>query len=306
MKKTIILIFILPSLFFSLAYADVNLTGVELNKQIDQLDRISRLINQAEQGDMLSQYQLGKMYSFGLGGVARDKAESKKWYTLAAQQGYLFAQLSLARDYREVYDYENALKWYKVAAEQGDVEGQYSTGKIYANVNYAKKDLTEAMKWYKLAAEQHDNRALYELGNISINEKDYENALKFYQSAAKLGSDDAQSRLGFMYCTGTGVTRNLAEAEKWVTLPNDGHSQGAFNLANMYFNGLCGEENKIQGMKMLEFSANRQNGLAQNRLGNIYSKGSEGLGVEQNDLKAKEWYQKACSNRYMPVCESDE
>ena len=45
----------------------------------------------AEDGDSISQYNLGLMYNNGWG-VSQDHKEAMKWYTLAAEQGYAKAQ----------------------------------------------------------------------------------------------------------------------------------------------------------------------------------------------------------------------
>ena len=52
----------------------------------------------AEQGDAVSQYNLGIMYSFGLG-VVPNYRHGAKWYTLAAEQGHALAQYNLGRLY---------------------------------------------------------------------------------------------------------------------------------------------------------------------------------------------------------------
>ena len=50
--------------------------------------------NEAEQGDMETQYQLGRMYEFGWG-VERNEAAAQKWYRKAAEQGHAGAKGAL-------------------------------------------------------------------------------------------------------------------------------------------------------------------------------------------------------------------
>ena len=52
----------------------------------------------AEQGDVVSQYNLGVMYAQGLG-VAQDNQKAMTWFRQAAEQGDSFAQFNLGAMY---------------------------------------------------------------------------------------------------------------------------------------------------------------------------------------------------------------
>jgi TPR repeat protein len=54
----------------------------------------------AEQGDADAQFLLGLRYYQG-NGVAKDFVEAVKWYRKAAEQGHLFAQMSLGYCYKD-------------------------------------------------------------------------------------------------------------------------------------------------------------------------------------------------------------
>ena len=59
----------------------------------------------------------------------------------------------------------------------------------------------------------------FELGNLfhqgERQNRDYAQAFKWYQMAAKNGSRQAQHRLGTMYARGQGVAQSFAEAYAW-------------------------------------------------------------------------------------------
>jgi TPR repeat protein len=89
--------------------------------------KLNRLV--ADQGFAEAQSNLGVMYynldvlyDFGEG-VAQDKAKALKWYSLAAEHGYVEAQFTLARFYYNgdvvAQDKAKAAKLYGLAAEQG-------------------------------------------------------------------------------------------------------------------------------------------------------------------------------------------
>ncbi|EQD55121.1 Sel1 domain protein repeat-containing protein, partial [mine drainage metagenome] len=66
-----------------------------------------------------AQYNLGNMYDHGHG-VPQDYAEARKWWRLAAQQGYDVAQNNLGAMYANgqgvTQDDAKAVKWYWRAA----------------------------------------------------------------------------------------------------------------------------------------------------------------------------------------------
>ena len=76
----------------------------------------------AKQGHALAQFQLGVLYSQGLG-VPQNYAEAAKWVRLSAQQGETEAQFNLGRMYFEglgvAQDWVLALMWTHLAAAQG-------------------------------------------------------------------------------------------------------------------------------------------------------------------------------------------
>ena len=61
---------------------------------------IEQLRKDAEQGDVIAQYNLGVMYATGEG-VSQDDKEAVKWLRLAAEQGYSIAQYNLGVMYAE-------------------------------------------------------------------------------------------------------------------------------------------------------------------------------------------------------------
>ena len=115
-----------------------------------------RLIRpQAEKGNSSAQYRLGLMYFLGRG-VARDDAETVKWYRLAAEQGNAKAQLGLGLMYENgagvSQDYAEAAKYYTLAADQGDARAQFSLGRMYRRGKGVPLDYVLAYEWFDLAA----------------------------------------------------------------------------------------------------------------------------------------------------------
>ena len=63
------------------------------------------------------------MYLKGLLGVEKDRAEARRWYSLAAEQGWQKAQYNLALMYKKGHggpkDYVQAYMWLLLAEAQG-------------------------------------------------------------------------------------------------------------------------------------------------------------------------------------------
>ena len=111
----------------------------------------------AEQGDAGAQFNLGLMYSRGLG-VPENDAEAVKWYRKAAEQGHADAQTLIGMMYAgglgvPKNDAE-AVKWFHKAAEQGIAQAQFNLGNMYADGTGVPEDDAEAAKWFCKAAKQ--------------------------------------------------------------------------------------------------------------------------------------------------------
>jgi uncharacterized protein len=79
-------------------------------------EEIEQLKKDAEQGDALAQYNLGRMYETGEG---------------------------VPKDYKE------AAKWCCKSAEQGNADAQYTLGWMFENGEGVPEDRKESVKWYR-------------------------------------------------------------------------------------------------------------------------------------------------------------
>ena len=82
----------------------------------------------AEQGDEVSQFNLGKLYYLGEG-VEKDLKEAMKWFRKAADQGIALAQYNLGLMYgqrriKKEQDYWTAYAWLSIAATNGSIEAK--------------------------------------------------------------------------------------------------------------------------------------------------------------------------------------
>ena len=81
-------------------------------------DAVDRLLRYAEEGDLESQAQVGRMYYLGHG-LPRDLREAFGWTRKAAEQGHVAAAFSLGVMYEKgqghPQSYQDAASWYQRA-----------------------------------------------------------------------------------------------------------------------------------------------------------------------------------------------
>ena len=78
----------------------------------------------------------------------------------------------------------------------------------------------------------------YETGLLAYDSGDYKKAYKIFETLANDGDDKAQSFLGLMLETGTGVKKDLEKSYKWILKSaNQGNAGAMYALGMAYFTG---------------------------------------------------------------------
>lgn len=171
------------------------------NCSIDK-DFVSKTFEKAKSGNIEAQLLVGSWYAqtcahAGSWDMNREE-DGRTWYTKAAEQGSLEAQLKLSlmfgsRSYPGIlrYDIHKSIHWLKMAAMQGHVGSMLDLGGLFLDGVEVKQDIEEAKYWYILAVEA---------GNKNIGVKTLFYHLKeseeYYQKLLKKTRDwDAELRL---------------------------------------------------------------------------------------------------------------
>jgi hypothetical protein len=186
---------------------------------------LQELLPKAYSGDAKAQFLLGQVYAEDRL-VAKDLAESAKWFLKSAEQNFVPAErrygLTLAHTNPPVGE-----RWMLRAAEQGDTDAQLWLGFAYEHDWFGTTDPREALKWYRLAADGGDPDAQVTLGQKYLDGEDvemnYELAAKWFKKAAEHvpdlgGAGQGRRRLGLLYTEGLGVPRDFAQAYFWFSL----------------------------------------------------------------------------------------
>jgi uncharacterized protein len=205
-------------------------------------------------------------------------------------------------------EFENAMKAYNQSdfvkafsltqpiAENGNSAAQFLLGVMYTNGEGVTRDHKQAYIWYKKAAEQGRGAAQYNLGMMHIKGDgiplNYNIAAEWFRKAAEQDISAAQFKLAHMFDVGNGVPQSYAEAIYWYTkAAEQGYLDAQFNLGALYQknHSLQNLEQAVVYYKMASAQGDLQ---AQSNLGVMYA---QGLGVEQDDLKAYMWWSLAAN-----------
>lgn len=109
----------------------------------------------AEQGYAPAEYFYGGIFREGRW---KNPQQLLYWWTKAAEQGEVRAQLWLGLDYEQGgdgvgRDYAQALQWLSMAAKQGQPDAQVALGQMYEDGEGVPQDYHSAAYWYRKAAD---------------------------------------------------------------------------------------------------------------------------------------------------------
>ena len=272
---------------------------------------------EAEEGNALAMFDLGRMYADGLGREA-DPAKAHEWYGkaltafVAAEQcaeerqrpylqyriGKMYAaglgyELPVVPDEeggdgKAVRDYEKAVAWLEKAAEAEHASAQYALANVYLAGEAVAKDVTKATELFTRAAKQGHDYAAYQLGKQFLQgeetEKDVEAAIKWLKQSAAANNQYAQYSLGKLYLDGEKVEKDIRTAITYLkksAAQNNAFAE--YRLGRFYLLGEDVEADVKEAVQWLEQSASQGNQYAQYALGKLYLCGHE---VPRNKEKA--------------------
>ncbi|MGY4028072.1 SEL1-like repeat protein [Aeromonas rivuli] len=185
----------------------------------------------------------------------------------AAQQGQGQAQYELAERLAAKPDYPAAMHWMKQASKLGTLN---SDGALRG------KAALQVGNWYHAGLGEPRNQA---------------QAREWWQSAARLGNDDAGYQLG-LDCQSRHKGKLPQECLDWLTpAAEEGHVQAQLLLGQWY---AVQPEGGEDALRWLTASAKQGDRQAQYQLGQRYE---QGVGVTKSQATADEWYRKAAAQQ---------
>ncbi len=257
---------------------------------------------EAESGNVLAMYDLGRMYADGLGaGSDNDKASGYYADSLSgfeqveAQKAWKYTEYRIGKMFAQglgtEQDYETAVQWFELSAEKKYKYAQYSLGGLYYHGQGVEQDFQTAFSLYLKSAEQGFPYADYEVAKMYRDgvgtEKDadksnnhFKKAFKGFEALEKNSHDDKlQYRLGWMLQDGIGTQKDITRAKEYFEKSAKmGNVFAGYSLAKL----ILAEENPNQeelksAIQYLQKAADNENEIckpirkfAQYALGKIY------------------------------------
>lgn len=275
-------------------------------------------MEEAEIGNALAMYDLGRMHIDGLG-VAMNKDAAQQWYVKAlaafleveSDKSSSYLQYRIGKMYSAglgtTQDYVKAADWFHMAVAKNHKYAQYSLAGLYYHGYGVEQSYETAFDLYKKSARQKNPYASYELAKMYRDgigtEKNMEKADEHFQKAftgfldleAQSKDDKLQYRLGQMLYTGTGTEKDIAAAityfEKAAKL---GNVNAQYMLGKIYLEADSEPENVEKALQWLGKAADNGNALAQYAMAKLYLKGSH---VEKDIQKAVELFTKSAEQK---------
>lgn len=216
---------------------------------------------------------LGNMYRSGYGGIARDAAESRKWFARALAVGHVPAAKMLGDLYRDGVDVPRdpakAAAYYREAARLDLPAAQVALARLLEAGDGVRANPAEALAWYRAAARHENPDALYALARaydlgegVAANAGD---ALGLYKRAALAGSASAMTALGTYFYEGKQVARDAGAARRWFEQgARRGDADGMVDLAAMQIQGEGGDREVVQAWLWLKRAAALRHAAAPN------------------------------------------
>ena len=280
----------------------------------DTIEAIKLLYIAADQGDTDAQIELGKilslvrsnpkgatadaLYEFGRKSYSDSsilhKIEGIRFLRLAVEKGNPNAQseldkiLSLVRDRENpndatlnalsefgirlysgidiVQDKIEGIQLIRIAAEQGNANAQFELGKrLYLGIP---QDKIEGIRFLSIASEQGNANAQFELGKIlSLQRGNLIQATILFRLAAYQGNPNAQYEFGIRLYLGIGIQQDKAEGIKLLQLTADqGNAKAQFHLGRILYRGIDIAQDKAKGTQLIRIAAKKGDVNAQFQL----------------------------------------
>jgi GAF domain/Sel1 repeat len=115
---------------------------------------VNRILNRADAGDSIAQYEMALRYADG-DGVPQNYRDAMAWFAKAAANGNDNAQWKLGLGYIKgigvPHDERKAVLWFKRAANHGDIRAQSALSDLYLRGRGVPRDYVRAYTWASIA-----------------------------------------------------------------------------------------------------------------------------------------------------------
>ena len=258
------------------------------------------LLSESQRGNVLADYDLGKLYSTDKLGERNEEMSVAK-YTRALQ-GFLqiepnskklkpYVQYRIGKMFcyglGTEQDYEKAFEWFERSAKQKNKFAQFSLANLYYYGSGVEKDLSQAFLWYQRSSSQGQPYAAYSIAQMyrygEYVTKDNDTAQRYYKQALsgflKIESDDMANddlfyKLGQMFKFGLGTDSDVTKAIEYFRRSAEmNNKNGLFEYGKALLIGEHIPQNTDSAVKLLEKAVKLKNRNAKRFLALEYISG---------------------------------
>ena len=237
------------------------------------------LLSESQRGNVLADYDLGKLYSTDKLGERNEETSIAK-YTRALQ-GFLqiepnskklkpYVQYRIGKMFcyglGTEQDYEKAFEWFERSAKQKNKFAQFSLANLYYYGSGIEKDLSQAFLWYQKSSSQGQPYAAYSIAQMyrygEYVTKDNDTAQRYYKQALsgflKIESDDMANddlfyKLGKMFNLGLGTDSDVTKAIEYFRRSAEmNNKNGLYEYGKALLLGEHIPQDKEKAVKLLE------------------------------------------------------
>lgn len=246
----------------------------------DYLQAELLLLSEAESGNTLAMFELGKLYAAEKLGK-KDAEKSFEFYRKALQ-GFLkiepiakklkpFLQFRIGQMYRNGLgtdvDIPKAITYFQQSAEHGNVHAKRIIALEYISGEFLEQDIDKGISILTECADSSDKLSCYRIGKIYLDGKitaqDLDKAEKYLLAADE--NEYTFYALGKLYLTEE--KRDVQRAVSYFEQCSDTNPWASYWLGKIYLFG-CGDvqQNREKALEHLAFSAEQGNEYAQNMI----------------------------------------
>ncbi|WP_417717803.1 MobP3 family relaxase, partial [Ruminococcus sp.] len=247
------------------------------------------LLSESQRGNVLADYDLGKLYSTDKLGERNEETSIAK-YTRALQ-GFLqiepnskklkpYVQYRIGKMFcyglGTEQDYEKAFEWFERSAKQKNKFAQFSLANLYYYGSGIEKDLSQAFLWYQKSSSQGQPYAAYSIAQMyrygEYVTKDNDTAQRYYQQALSgflkienndMANDDLFYKLGQMFKLGLGTNSDVTKAIEYFRRSAEmNNKNGLFEYGKALLIGEHIPQNTDSAVKLLEKAVKLKNSNA--------------------------------------------
>lgn len=258
------------------------------------------LLSESQRGNVLADYDLGKLYSTDKLGERNEETSIAK-YTRALQ-GFLqiepnskklkpYVQYRIGKMFcyglGTEQDYEKAFEWFERSAKQKNKFAQFSLANLYYYGSGIEKDLSQAFLWYQKSSSQGQPYAAYSIAQMyrygEYVTKDNDTAQRYYQQALSgflkienndMANDDLFYKLGQMFKLGLGTNSDVTKAIEYFRRSAEmNNKNGLFEYGKALLIGEHIPQDTDSALKILEKAVKLKNSNAKRFLALEYISG---------------------------------